>query len=260
MQVDVNLKLLLGNSRILRRQIKLLKAVDRTKSITEAAREIGISYKNAWDSINEINALADEPLLVRASGNRKNSGSELSSYAKGLIATYERLSEIQSEVLKRVCEDGRLENFNEKAARGLEKIGLQISVTNQISVKITTILQDDIFAYITASLSNEEQLTAQINVASLKRLCIEVGDEVVFAFKASKVLCQKRGEVDLSKPNLTQNTLFGVVSEVKEGQKARQVAVKCEPNLTLYLTSTQHFCEGDEVEVSVLSDDIIICV
>ncbi len=148
MKVDINIKLLMGNSRILRRQIHLLKAIDTTKSITEAAREVGISYKNAWDSLNEINNIADEPLIVRTSGNRKNSGSELSAYGRGLVATYERLREVQAEVLERVCQGGRLENYDESAARELFKVGLQISVANQLRCRVTGIVQDEIFALI----------------------------------------------------------------------------------------------------------------
>ena len=51
-------------------RIALLEKIDQLGSITRAAKAIGISYKNAWDLINMINNLADQPLVERLTGGR----------------------------------------------------------------------------------------------------------------------------------------------------------------------------------------------
>ncbi|GEM_PF-4019746 len=155
MEVDVNLKLLMGNSRVLRRQIRLLKAIERTKSITEAAKEVGISYKNAWDNINEINTLAKEPLIVRTSGNRKNSGSELSDYARWLIGVYDQVCLVQREVLRRVCKNLQLENFSEEAVGALSKN--LVNLKNLLPVKITQISLDSVSATLVGEVSEASE-------------------------------------------------------------------------------------------------------
>jgi len=87
MKADVSLELFLDSGvSVLAKHIELLKAVEHTKSITKAAEYVGISYKNAWDSLDALNNRSDEPLIARAEGNKKNSGSELTPYGKKMIA------------------------------------------------------------------------------------------------------------------------------------------------------------------------------
>lgn len=47
------------------RRIELLKRVQQTGSISQGAKLAGISYKSAWDAINEMNQMADETLVER---------------------------------------------------------------------------------------------------------------------------------------------------------------------------------------------------
>lgn len=42
------------------RRMTLLKRIRETGSISQGAKLAGISYKSAWDAINEMNQLADE--------------------------------------------------------------------------------------------------------------------------------------------------------------------------------------------------------
>ena len=44
------------------RRIALLKQIDQTGSISQGAKHAGISYKSAWDAINEMNQLSEQPV------------------------------------------------------------------------------------------------------------------------------------------------------------------------------------------------------
>lgn len=48
------------------RRIALLKQIDQIGSISQGAKHAGISYKSAWDAINEMNQLSEQPLVDRA--------------------------------------------------------------------------------------------------------------------------------------------------------------------------------------------------
>ena len=64
MKADVNLEFFLdAGTHVLGKHIALLKAVKQTKSITKAADVVGISYKNAWDSLDIINNKSPKPPL-----------------------------------------------------------------------------------------------------------------------------------------------------------------------------------------------------
>ena len=48
------------------RRIALLKQIQATGSISQGAKQAKISYKAAWDAVNEMNTMADAPLVERA--------------------------------------------------------------------------------------------------------------------------------------------------------------------------------------------------
>ena len=56
------------------KQILLLNAVNQCGSITQAAKHVGISYKTAWDRINMMNNLSEEPIVRRSVGGSGGGG------------------------------------------------------------------------------------------------------------------------------------------------------------------------------------------
>ena len=59
--VDTEFGSFLGDTRI-----RLLEAIDKHGSITQAAKAVPLSYKAAWDAIDAMNNLADQPLVLRS--------------------------------------------------------------------------------------------------------------------------------------------------------------------------------------------------
>ncbi len=47
------------------RRIELLKQIAATGSISQGAKMAGISYKSAWDAINEMNTLAVKTVPIK---------------------------------------------------------------------------------------------------------------------------------------------------------------------------------------------------
>ena len=55
-------------------RIALLQQIAEQGSITRAAKAAGLSYKAAWDAIEELNNLAATPLVERNVGGRGGGG------------------------------------------------------------------------------------------------------------------------------------------------------------------------------------------
>jgi molybdate transport system regulatory protein len=51
-------------------RIALLEAVARLGSISAAAKQVGLSYKGAWDGVQALNNLFDAPLVNAAPGGK----------------------------------------------------------------------------------------------------------------------------------------------------------------------------------------------
>ena len=55
-------------------RLELLEGIDRSHSISAAARQIGISYRQAWELVQGINEAAGEPLVTAATGGLHGGG------------------------------------------------------------------------------------------------------------------------------------------------------------------------------------------
>ena len=49
-------------------RISLLENIDKLGSISQAAKAVSISYKTAWDAVDEMNNLAEQPLVASTIG------------------------------------------------------------------------------------------------------------------------------------------------------------------------------------------------
>ena len=74
-------------------RIKLLKEVERTASISAAAKALKMSYKKAWNLLNDIENLAKQPVTVKNIGGKNGGGTEVTEYGKTLIQQFEVLNE-----------------------------------------------------------------------------------------------------------------------------------------------------------------------
>jgi molybdate transport system regulatory protein len=84
----------LGNARI-----RLLEAVDKLGSISKAARQVPMSYKTAWDALDHLDNLADQPVIERSIGGAGGGGTRLTDYGRKLVAIYRAVEdEYQSAV------------------------------------------------------------------------------------------------------------------------------------------------------------------
>ena len=67
---------------------KLLELVDKYKSLSRAAREMGIAYRAAWGKIKTSESALGRKLLTTQVGGRKGGGSELTDYAREISLKY----------------------------------------------------------------------------------------------------------------------------------------------------------------------------
>ncbi len=69
--------------------VELLELIQETGSINQAAKKMKMSYKKAWELINNLNNMSDTPLVVTSTGGDNGGGSAISEEARQLI-TYHR--------------------------------------------------------------------------------------------------------------------------------------------------------------------------
>jgi len=72
-------------------KIDLLEAIGRMGSISQAAREIKLSYKRAWDMVDTMNHCFKEPLVASTTGGKGGGGAQLTPLGNDMIQLYRRM-------------------------------------------------------------------------------------------------------------------------------------------------------------------------
>ncbi|MFL1493486.1 TOBE domain-containing protein [Pseudomonas antarctica] len=157
-------------------RIALLAHIDEQGSITRAAKSAGLSYKAAWDAIDELNNLAQKPLVERSVGGKGGGGAKLTAEGERVLRLYQRLQVLQAEVLG---SDEAAHDFNL-----LGRLMLRTSARNQLHGQVIGIDSHGRNDLIRLQLSGGLSLSAQITHDSTQRLELETGVEVVALIKA----------------------------------------------------------------------------
>lgn len=69
----------------------LLDAITRTGSISAAAREMGMSYRRAWDLVDTMNRCFVQPLVVTATGGSHGGGAQVTEFGSEVLHRYREL-------------------------------------------------------------------------------------------------------------------------------------------------------------------------
>lgn len=72
-------------------KIELLEGIARTGSLSQAAREMDMSYRRAWLLLDSMNTAFDQPLVTAKVGGTDGGGAELTAFGQEVIETFRRL-------------------------------------------------------------------------------------------------------------------------------------------------------------------------
>lgn len=72
---------------------ELILRIDATGSISAAAREMGMSYRRAWQLVEAINASFTEPVVVTAIGGKRGGGALVTAFGRELVAHFQAMEE-----------------------------------------------------------------------------------------------------------------------------------------------------------------------
>jgi len=67
---------------------ELLQAIERTGSISAAAREMGMSYRRAWLLVDTMNQSFRQPLVSTETGGQHGGGAVLTDLGRDVLARY----------------------------------------------------------------------------------------------------------------------------------------------------------------------------
>ena len=72
-------------------KIELLETIHRSGSISAAGRAMEMSYKRAWDLVDEINRICRQAAVERQTGGKNGGGAVLTPFGRSLVARYRKI-------------------------------------------------------------------------------------------------------------------------------------------------------------------------
>jgi molybdate transport system regulatory protein len=69
-------------------KIALLEQIGRGGSLSQAARDLRMSYRRAWQLLDSVNTIFREPVVLTQKGGRGGGGATLTPFGRALIESY----------------------------------------------------------------------------------------------------------------------------------------------------------------------------
>lgn len=208
------------------RRIELLKQIQHTGSISQGAKLAGISYKSAWDAINEMNTLADRTLVERATGGKGGGGAQVTAYGERLIQLFALLEQIQQKAFDVLQDDVPLGSLLGAIAR----FSLQTSARNQLFGTVTHRDEASVQQHVDVLLAdNSTRIRVALTAQSAERLALTPGKEVLVLIKAPWItLARDASDAD--------NQLGGTLSQLERGETHSEALIALPGGETLCAT------------------------
>lgn len=259
MSISSNLTLELFNQPfLLEKRIELLLAIKKNGSINKAAKEVPMSYKAAWETIEVMNNLSNTPLVVKETGGVGGGGTSLTEYGEKLIKTYFLLKEEQRKFIENL---NRITDLNTGTLKTIRRLSMQISARNQISGVVENISLGQVNAQVEVKLKSGNKLVSVItNNSASENLGLNIGDEVVAIIKASNVLISTEDGLKIS----ARNRLSGVIETITNGEINAEVVVDIgnEDKIVAIITTNSiknmNLKVGTKVDAIIKASDIMI--
>lgn len=222
LEVDTEFGSFLGDTRI-----RLLEAIAAHGSISQAAKAVPLSYKAAWDAVDAMNNLADQPLVLRSTGGKNGGGTQLTEHGRKTIALYRALEAEYQSALDRLAAgmaDGQAGDFDQFRLL-LKRLSMKTSARNQFAGHIVGLREGHVDFEVRLKLDDEKdngsEIVAVITRESAETLALTIGMQITALVKSSSVLLL----TDRGIRTTARNQLWGEITRIHDGPVNSEVTL-----------------------------------
>ncbi|MCH9812578.1 MAG: LysR family transcriptional regulator [Epsilonproteobacteria bacterium] len=210
-------------------RIELLDQIDRMGSISKAAKVMKMSYKAAWDAVNEMNALSSEPIVVRETGGKGGGGTVLTDKGREYIILYKQIEQTQALFFKAL---GDYADDPQKLLAFTSKLTLRTSARNQLQGSVIEVKKFKTRAEIRLKIAPKVEVMVVITTKSLIELDIQQNSELYILIKSSWIKLVKQ----VSHREANKNYLLCQVQEIEVAEESVEVILALDAKNLLVVT------------------------
>ena len=206
------------------KRLEILRLVGALGSISEAARQAGISYKGAWQAIHTLTNLAGVPLVDSVVGGAGGGGAKLTPAGMQLLEAGRQMDAARQGVLARLSAG---------AGQTVASLGLRTSMRNSFPGIVTSVAwgnDSEPLVRVTLALAPGAEMASLITRESAELLGLHTDVDVLVLCKATAV--EVRGLAHIA-PDWAGNQLAGRVAQLSKGGQQDEVVLTLNNGLQL---------------------------
>lgn len=216
-------------------RVELLLNIQIYGSISKAAKQMKMSYKAAWDSVDIMNKLSNKPLVTKVTGGVGGGGTVITAYAKELIRAYEEVSSLYK-------------NYFETLGNSFNSNLLDDTFEEPVFCRLTGVIHDKLNINdnyeITIKMKSNQLLTAIESKKFVVERALEIGDEITFLIETNTIVLTNNQNT-----NSARNTIEGKVLKITDDGINSTIKMDCGFEDVLYAKITSSSCQKLHIEI-----------
>lgn len=242
-------------------RVAILEAIEEHGSIAAAAKAVGLSYKGAWDAVQALNNLFDQPLVATQAGGRHGGVASLTPRGSAVVRTF-RTVEVELARLADALEQ-RMSAPAESLNSLLWGLGMKTSARNALRGLVERVKDGAVNAEVTLRIAEGVEITAVVTRESAGELGLVPGRQAIALIKSSFVILA-RGDSSLR--TSARNQLAGEIVRREDGAVNSEISLAIDAGKTITATITRESAEalnlrvGDPVFALIKASHVILAV
>lgn len=155
----------------------LLRRVDEAGSLTRAAREVGVSYRNAWARVRSMEKKLGRRVVETKVGGKSGGSAALTDQGRKLLKEFRKTRKLLFSVL----DEGE----------AWEDVGYRLSARNRLKAKVVEVKHGMVTSQVKMRLVGASTLNSIITNEAVVDLSLKAGDDVEAIVKSTDVLVAK---------------------------------------------------------------------
>jgi molybdate transport system regulatory protein len=226
------------------KRLDILRRIGEVGSISQAARDAGVSYKAAWQALETLSNLAGAALIEKVVGGAGGGGARLTVAGQQLLRASDEMQTVRKNIMQKLERD--------TGAPRLPALGLRTSMRNQLPCTIKAMKKQGASLRVELLLAEDMCLYARVTRESAELLELASGLDVLALCKATAVTIARSIE-----PRDGFNLLQGLVSRATA--KDQEVTVQLPGGLQLVgFTFGEHRLKPGHAAIASLEEAAVV--
>lgn len=212
------------------KRIEILRLVGKSGSISQAARDAGVSYKAAWQAIDTLTNLAGVALVECSVGGSGGGGASVTAAGEKLLRIASLLGEARKVVFASFTSN---ELLPPGSIPVLSRMGIRTSMRNQMPCTVVKLETRGQVVRVYMHLAEGATLVARITKVSAELLGLKKNLPVLALCKATAVRVMAGTATSVNEESTTQQALAGRAMRVSCGAAGDEVSLQLDSGAQL---------------------------